>query len=40
MRHEYGFIIRYPENRESEVGYFYEPYHLRYVGVEVATENF
>lgn len=38
--HEYGFIIRYPENRESEVGYFYEPYHLRYVGVEVATEIF
>ena len=36
----YGFIIRYPENRESEVGYFYEPYHLRYVGVEVATEIF
>lgn len=36
--HEYGFIIRYPENRESEVGYFYEPYHLRYVGVEAATE--
>ena len=38
--HEYGFIIRYPENRELEVGYFYEPYHLRYVGVEVATEIF
>ena len=36
--HEYGFIIRYPENKELEVGYSYEPYHLRYVGVEVATE--
>ena len=36
--HEFGFIIRYPENREEEVGYSYEPYHLRYVGVEAATE--
>lgn len=35
---EFGFIIRYPENREEEVGYSYEPYHLRYVGVEAATE--
>lgn len=35
--HEYGYIIRYPENREAETGYQYEPWHLRYVGVEVAT---
>ena len=36
--HEFGFIIRYPENREAEVGYTYQPWHLRYVGVEVASE--
>lgn len=36
--HEYGFIIRYPENKESITGYQYEPWHLRYVGVDLATE--
>lgn len=35
--HEYGFIIRYPKNREADTGYRYEPWHLRYVGQEVAT---
>lgn len=37
--HEYGFIIRYPSaDKESITGYQYEPWHLRYVGVELATE--
>lgn len=31
--HKYGFIIRYPKNKESITGYIYEPWHLRYVGV-------
>lgn len=35
---EYGFIIRFPKNRESITGYEYEPWHIRYVGVEAATE--
>lgn len=35
--HEYGFIIRYPEGKEEITGYQYEPWHLRYVGVEIAT---
>lgn len=35
---EYGFIIRYPEGKESTTGFSYEPWHLRYVGVEAATE--
>lgn len=38
--HKYGFIIRYPENKENITGYIYEPWHLRYVGKEVATEIF
>lgn len=29
----YGFIIRYQESKESITGYFFEPWHLRYVGV-------
>lgn len=36
--HEHGFIIRYPENMDHITGYQYEPWHLRYVGVEVASE--
>ncbi len=33
---EYGFVISYPKNKESQTGYMYEPWHLRYVGVENA----
>jgi D-alanyl-D-alanine carboxypeptidase len=36
--HKYGFIIRYPEGKQSITGYRYEPWHIRYVGVELATE--
>ena len=34
---EYGFIIRYPKGKTDITGYDYEPWHLRYVGVEAAT---
>ncbi|AZK45833.1 D-alanyl-D-alanine carboxypeptidase family protein [Paenibacillus lentus] len=37
---EYGFIIRYPEGKESITGYKYEPWHLRYVGKEIAADIF
>lgn len=36
--HEYGFIIRYPKGKSHITGYCYEPWHLRYVGVETATK--
>jgi len=36
--HNFGFIIRYPEEKEKITGYQYEPWHLRYVGLELATE--
>jgi zinc D-Ala-D-Ala carboxypeptidase len=32
----YGFIIRYKSDTESITGYQYEPWHLRYVGVDIA----
>ncbi|WP_230311978.1 M15 family metallopeptidase [Turicibacter sanguinis] len=35
--HKFGFIIRYPQGRTAETGYEYEPWHLRYVGVDAAT---
>ena len=36
--HKYGFILRYPENKEHLTGYNYESWHYRYVGVDVATQ--
>ena len=33
---EYGFIIRYPRNKEDVTGYAYEPWHIRYIGKEKA----
>lgn len=35
---KYGFIIRYPKGKDNETGYKYEPWHLRYVGVELASK--
>lgn len=36
--HEYGFILRYPEGKSHITGYCFEPWHLRYVGIETATK--
>lgn len=36
--HEYGFIIRFPKGKEDITGYKYEPWHIRYVGEEIANE--
>lgn len=35
--HKYGFIIRYPKGKDSITGYQYEPWHIRYLGVDLAT---
>lgn len=35
---EYGFIIRYPEDGEEITGYMYEPWHIRYLGKEIAKK--
>lgn len=32
----YGFIIRYPEGKETDTGYQFEPWHLRFVGIDTA----
>ena len=34
--HEYGYILRYPKDKEWITGYSYEPWHYRYVGSDVA----
>ena len=36
--HEFGFILRYPEGKEDVTGYSFEPWHIRCVGVEVASQ--
>lgn len=36
--YKYGFILRYPKNKVHITGFKYEPWHYRYVGVEVATK--
>ena len=33
---EFGFVIRYEEDKQDLTGIIYEPWHLRYVGPEVA----
>jgi D-alanyl-D-alanine carboxypeptidase len=35
---EYGFILRYPADKSDSTGIIYEPWHYRYVGVDVARE--
>ena len=35
---QYGFILRYPNGQTATTGYQFEPWHFRYVGVDLATE--
>ena len=34
----FGYILRYPSDKTAVTGYIFEPWHYRYVGVELATE--
>lgn len=35
---EYGFIIRFPKGKEEYTGFEYEPWHIRYLGIEDAKK--
>ncbi len=35
--HKYGFIVRYTEGTTNITGYMEEPWHLRYLGTDLAT---
>ena len=35
---EYGFILRYPKDKEAETGFMYEPWHIRYLGTDLAQK--
>lgn len=34
--YKYGFILRYPKDKEYITGYMFEPWHIRYVGYDIA----
>lgn len=34
----FGFVLRYPSDKTAVTGYIYEPWHFRYVGMELSTE--
>lgn len=36
--YKYGYILRYPQGKENITGYSYEPWHYRYVGIELAKK--
>ena len=36
--YKYGFILRYPLGKENITGYNYEPWHYRFVGIDLAQE--
>ncbi|MFW5702819.1 MAG: M15 family metallopeptidase [Candidatus Dojkabacteria bacterium] len=35
---EYGFVVSYPDGKQELTGYTYEPWHMRYIGKELALE--
>ncbi|MGB8462530.1 MAG: D-alanyl-D-alanine carboxypeptidase family protein, partial [Priestia megaterium] len=36
--YKYGYIVRYPEGKQQITGYKYEPWHIRFVGKELASK--
>ena len=36
--YKYGFVVRYHEGKQDITGYIYEPWHIRYVGKDLAAE--
>jgi D-alanyl-D-alanine carboxypeptidase len=36
--YKYGFLVRYQEGKQNITGYIYEPWHIRYVGKDLAAE--
>lgn len=36
--YKYGFLLRYPHDKESVTGYEYEPWHFRYIGLDLSRQ--
>lgn len=35
---KYGFLLRYPSDKEQITGYTFEPWHYRYIGTDLSAE--
>lgn len=35
---QFGFVVRYPKGKKKITGYVWEPWHLRFVGLDLATD--
>lgn len=38
--YKYGFIMSYPDKKQKETGYIYEPWHFRFIGIDNARDIF
>lgn len=38
--YKYGFVLRYPKDKETVTGYSYEPWHFRFVGIDLSSALF
>lgn len=38
--YKFGFILSYPQDKQKDTGYIYEPWHFRYLGVDTAKDIF
>jgi D-alanyl-D-alanine carboxypeptidase len=38
--YKFGFVISYPKDKENLTGYSYEPWHIRFIGIDLATDFF
>ena len=36
--YKFGFIVRYPKGKQHITGFIEEPWHIRYLGIELATK--
>ncbi|MDZ7728568.1 MAG: D-alanyl-D-alanine carboxypeptidase family protein [Dehalococcoidia bacterium] len=36
--HRFGFVVSYPQGMEDVTGYVYEPWHIRFVGEDIAND--
>lgn len=36
--YKYGFVMSYPPGRDNDTGYIYEPWHYRWIGIELSKE--
>jgi D-alanyl-D-alanine carboxypeptidase len=38
--HRFGYVISYPQGQDALTGYTYEPWHIRWIGIDIASQLF